>query len=117
MNESNALKWLAMALGKAGMPTQTVIARVVGVDQPLVSRARRGDLKRITPRVRRLCEYAERKAGEIDQLHRSQVRRAERRPSLALEAMTDCRDYLKDGCDPVLLRDQLKVLRRAQGRP
>lgn len=116
MSESDLLDRLAAALRKAGMPTQSAISRVVGVDQPLVSRASRGELKRVTERVRRLCEYAERKAGEIDGLSAARARRARRRPSLALEAMSDCRDYLKDGCDPVVLREQLKVLRRAQGR-
>jgi hypothetical protein len=116
MSDLDQLSRLAEMLKKPGMPKQTAISREVGVDQPLVSRARRGGLKRITDRVRRLCEYAEKKAHEIDQLQVGRARRARRHPSLALEAMFDCRAYLRDGCDPVVLREQLKILRRAQGR-
>lgn len=117
MDESNLLDRLAKALRMAGMPTQTAISRAVGVDQPLVSRARRGELKRATQRVRALCEYAERKAAELEELDVDRARRAKRKPSLAREVLKDCRHYLSDGCDPAVLRDQLKVLRRAQGRP
>ncbi len=116
MEESDLLDRLSNALRKAGMPTQTAISRAVGVDQPLVSRARRGELKRVTDRVRKLCEYAERKAEEIDALEVVRARRTRKRPSLAREVLKDCRHYLSDGCDPAVLRDQLKVLRRAQGR-
>ncbi|UAJ10620.1 hypothetical protein [Polymorphobacter megasporae] len=96
------------------MPTQATIAREAGVDQPLVSRAGRGELRRLTDRVRRLCEYAENKAQIIDSGAVARTRRAGRRPSLALEALMDCRNYLKEGFDPTVLREQLKVLRRAQ---
>ena len=115
MNDTELLQRLAATLNLAGMPTQTAISREVGVDQPLVSRARRGQLKRVTPRVRRLCEYAESKADEIGRLKRRRHERAKRRPSLVQEVLTDCRAYLRDGCDPIILRDQLAVLRRAQG--
>lgn len=98
------------------MPTQTYISRAVGVDQPLVSRASRGELKRVTKRVRLLYDYALRKVDEIDALAVDRVRRAKKHPSLASEALKDCRHYLSDGCDPALLRDQIRVLRRAQGR-
>ena len=116
MDESNLLDRLAMALQTAGMPTQIAIARAVGVDQPLVSRARRGELKRVTTRVRALCEYAERRAAEINELEVERARRVKRKPSLAHDVLKDCRHYLSDGCDPAVLRDQLRVLRRAQGR-
>lgn len=116
MDESTLLDRLAKALQTAGMPTQTMISRAVGVDQPLVSRASRGQLKRVTKRVLRLCEYALEKAGQIDALSANRAR-AKRRPSLASEVLKDCRHYLSDGCDPAILRDQLRVLRRAQGRP
>lgn len=116
MDESDTLDRLAKALQTAGMPTQTAISRAVGVDQPLVSRARRGELKRVTKRVRALCEYAERRAAEIDDLEVVRTRRAKRKPSLAREVLKDCRHYLSDGCDPAVLRDQLRILRRAQGR-
>lgn len=115
MDESNPLDRLAKTLQVSGMPTQIAISRAVGVHQSLVSRASRGELKRFTDKVRRLCEYAERKAAEIDVLAVNRARRSKRQPSLAREVLQDCRHYLKDGCDPAVLRDQLKVLRRAQG--
>lgn len=115
MDDSDLLRRLSVALNLVGMPTQMAISRELGVDQPLVSRARRGQLRRVTPRVRNLCEYADRKASEIGRLKHGRDEHTKRYPTLAQEVLTDCRAYLDEGCDPLVLRDQLKVLRRAQG--
>lgn len=116
MDDSELLDGLAKALRTAGMPTQTAISHAVGVDQPLVSRARRGELKRVTARVLKLCEYADRKAAALKEIKVSRARQAKLKPTLAREVLKDCQHYLNDGYDPTILKDQLRVLRRAQGR-
>lgn len=117
MSKSDLLTRLAAILHKPGMPTQSAISHAIGVDQPMVSRARNGELKRVTKRVRRLYEYADRKAAELDALTSATATRVGKRPSFTTEVLKDCKDYLRDGYDPAILRDQLKVLRRAQGSP
>lgn len=116
MEDSNRLFRLAEILNLVGMPTQTTIARGANVHQSLVSRAKRGLLKRLTPKVGELCDYAESRAAQIERFRAERQERRERRPALAEDVLSDCRRYLDEGCDPVVLRDQLNVLRRAQGQ-
>ncbi|MCR5876590.1 helix-turn-helix domain-containing protein [Phenylobacterium sp. J426] len=40
--------------------TQETIAQRTRLDQPVVSRAKHGTLRRVTPRIERLCDYVDR---------------------------------------------------------
>jgi hypothetical protein len=117
------LKALAATLATPGMPSQTMLATAVGVDQPLVSRALNGDLRRVTPRVRRLADYANMRATQLRGSVTSDPARSgmasgpsDQVSSMALKALDECRAYLADGCDPMALRDQIAILRRLQRR-
>lgn len=118
-------------LASSQMPVQQRVAKDVGVAQSLVSRARSGRLRRITPKVRRLIEYAttrvesERLAevvakdldAETHASFSSEEAPPERRASsnrYRKEAIEGVKAYLKDGYDPRLIVEQLAVLRRAQ---
>lgn len=114
MQDSTRLKRLSGMLEMREMPPQQVIAREVGVNQSLVSRAKTGQLKRMTGHARALCEYAEAKAAQIAALRKARSGRTHGGPTLAEDVLVDCQRYLDDGCDPLVLRDQLGVLRRAQ---
>lgn len=115
MQDSTRLKKLSSALKMREMPSQQAIARDVGVNQSLVSRAKTGKLKRMTGCARALCEYAEAKAAQVEALRKARAGRTHGGPTLADDVLVDCQRYLDDGCDPLVLRDQLGVLRRAQG--
>lgn len=81
--------------------TQELIAKEAELDQPVVSRAKNGELKRVTPRVRKLCVYVERELGDITV------------PTSILKAT---RAYLSSGGDPDLLCESINLL-VAAGRP
>lgn len=122
-------------LASAQLPVQERIAEDLGVDQPFISNARNGRLKRITPRVVRLHEYATMRiaaaaaaqaaADEIDAEvapafpSSSSKPIAGNTPSSAVrryddDALAGVKAYLKDGYDARLIVEQLAVLRRAQ---
>lgn len=129
------LKELAVMLASPQLPVQERIAKDLGVDQPFVSNARNGKLKRVTPRVIRLREYASMRidaaaaaksaAEEIDAEVESTSSTARRRPESRVpsssavrryddDAIAGVKAYLQDGYDARLIVEQLAVLRRAQ---
>ncbi len=117
------LKALAATLATPGMPSQAALATTVGVDQPLVSRALNGDLRRVTPRVRRLADYANMRAAQLRESTTSDPSRSgttggpsDQVSRMALKVLDECRAYLADGYDPMALRDQIAILRRLQRR-
>lgn len=142
---SNAgiLRELRELLASDQLPVQQEIARVAGVHQSLVSRAQNGQLKRRTPKVDMLLEYARSHAGaaaaavaaaaaldqesgkldppdsSADDTGNEGKRRKAPPGSTAAEAYRrQARDgietYLNEGYDPRLVVEQLAVLRRAQ---
>lgn len=114
MDHQSLLKDLAKRLMTPGLPSQVEIGRGAGVDQPLVSRARKGQLIRYTDRVKRLDEYVTMRVAMLP--HPSSNRpRGRRNAGVAVdrEVMDRCRDFLAGGGDPNLLLDQLALLRRA----
>jgi hypothetical protein len=123
MDDRAFLDQLARTLATPGMPTQAALANAVGVDQPLVSRAKKGKLLRVTPRVAKLAEYASMRAKQMSP---QKTATGESAPLTALrekypptsrlgeKVLDECRAYLSEGCDPVVLRDQIALLRRAQ---
>ena len=135
----NILRDLANMLRNPQIPVQARVAADLGVDQPFISNARNGRLKRITPRVRRLFEYASMrvnaaKAGmaaaeEIDaavaagspKRRQSDSRLGSRLSNPGGEAkrydedaLAGIKAYLDDGYDARLIVEQIAVLRRAQ---
>lgn len=137
------LRDLAKMLGSPQIPVQARVAADLGVDQPFVSNARNGRLKRVTPRVRRLIEYATMRvdgakagkaaADEIDAEVESVTLGSARLPNSGPrsegtspvggatdarrydeDALAGVKAYLDDGYDPRLIVEQLAVLRRAQ---
>lgn len=120
MDDATFLKELAATLSAPGMPSQTALAKAVGVDQPLISRALSGSLRRVTPRVRRLSDYATMRAGQLNETanelehSRSKIDLSCLASKNALRALDECRAYLADGCDAMALRDQIAFLRRLQ---
>lgn len=134
---SNFLAELAELLQSPLLPVQSTIAKEIGEDQPFVSNAGRGILKRVTKRVTKLYEYASsrieaeeraRKAARSvdDEVGRTVGKAAivnrkaaggemaDAGESTSDEAMSDLKAYLDDGYDPRLIVEQLVVLRRAQ---
>lgn len=137
------LRELADMLRSPQIPVQSRVATDLQVDQPFISNARNGRLKRVTPRVRRLFEYASIRvegartgkaaADEIDaevgvtlnrvasprtgsaenRVKPADDAKSERKPYVE-DAMAGLRAYLDDGYDPRLIVEQLAVLRRAQ---
>jgi predicted XRE-type DNA-binding protein len=134
---------LEMLLASDQLPVQEEVAEAAGVHQSLVSRARNGQLKRITGKVEALLEYARSrvdaeqvaaaaaKAIEVDlaKVPESSVaddepvtgtrRSARRRVDAAVDgyrrqARDGVETYLNEGYDPRLIVEQLVVLRRAQ---
>lgn len=126
MTRKQKIKWLnerklerlAKQLKLDHLPSQETIAMAVGVDQPLVSRARNGELRRMTDRVERLAKYVNMR---IIRLRRAKPlaqpvnpSKDEPRRKVELEALATCQEYLEQGCDPKVLIDQVGLLRRAQ---
>ena len=93
-----------------------------GVDQGLVSRARNGGLKRITPRVARLFKTVGEQVDTLSKLTETISDAALAKAIGHGEAterhavLKQIERYLSDGLDGQLLLQQLAVLRRAQGR-
>jgi transcriptional regulator with XRE-family HTH domain len=137
------LKVLTDRLTVVGMPTQAVIARESGVSQSTVSRASQGLIKTPSDGARRLWTYtssrleviastpAGRAEQALDRIPKSRRKRQRRRqpdqkhgsdmttlsaPELRELAVAGLQDYLADAFDPLLIIEQLSVLRRAQDR-
>lgn len=112
------LERLAKQLKSDHLPSQEAIASAVGVDQPLVSRARNGELRRLTSRVERLAKYVNMRIIRLrgSRLSAGPVDPQEIKPKhmVELEALATCQEYLRQGCDPKVLIDQVGLLRRAQ---
>lgn len=127
MSDLDDLEDLKRRLMTPGLPTQTALAKGAGVDQALVSRARNGQLKRVTDRVRELSNYVDQRiatmriAASLPSPTRSTGRRRVKVPRETKLVLRRCREYLDDGHDPKVLLDQLEILRRIQspavGRP
>ena len=61
IDDQAVLKDLAQrltAIVDGGIETESEIARKTGVDQPTISNAKHGKLKRVTPRIEPLIDYA-----------------------------------------------------------
>lgn len=127
------LRALAEMLKSSAVPNQMAIAKAIGCDQPFISRARAGKIRRITPRVEKLWRYAETRIASMqsNQFSRSggsaESARLMRRSRVSSsgddaaakaleEARTSFQQYLDDGYDPRLIVDQINVLRQAQRR-
>jgi transcriptional regulator with XRE-family HTH domain len=138
-NDQFNLATLAKRLVLEGMPVQTIIANEAGVSQSTVSRAVQGKIKTSSDGARRLWEYAAGRMGVLqitsEQLDRTRVSRPNRsgrrarnplrdrsaasqapqdRQRLADAAIAGLRDYLDDAFDPLLVIEQISMLRRAQ---
>lgn len=106
-----------------GLPGQSVIATAADVDQGLVSRARTGALRRLTPRVARLLQQVEKQVDDLGVLADAITDVALAKPITEMASdkhrqavWTQVERYLADGLDGQLLIQQLAVLRRAQRR-
>lgn len=120
---------LRTRLNDRALPPQEVIASAIDTDQPFISRAKSGSLKRVTARVRRLDAYLSRHASLSANLvkpgntvrgsapNRSKKhQRAKHRPDEgeARLARKSCEAYLSEGYNPRVLIDQIDLLRQAQ---
>jgi hypothetical protein len=129
MTEDQILDELAKMLASPQIPVQKQVAADLGVDQPFISNARLGKLRRVTGRVINLFEYASARveagraaeaaaAGLEAELGSGEPapRRRSRRKAAPYEAdaLAGVKAYLRDGYDPRLIVEQLAVLRRAQ---
>lgn len=117
--------WLRLQklLAHPALPSQSAIARDLGTDQGFVSHAANGNLDRITDRVRRLRSYATKQIKAyrdrdpaIADAHVSPPRSSpsSSSPGPGDAAIEACRRYVSDGYDPMVLVDQVGILRRAQ---
>jgi hypothetical protein len=139
-DEELDMKALADRLVTEGMPVQTVIADEAGVSQSTVSRAIQCKIKTCSKGARKLWQYTTRRMAVLRtvsplELSRRSPRRRERqrapnpprrrpapmsrdltgdREALAEVAIKGLRDYLDDSFDPLLIIEQLAMLRRAQ---
>ena len=122
---------LQTRLKDRALPPQDVIASAIDTDQPFISRAKSGSLKRVTARVRRLDAYLSRHASTSANLaatdvtvsgsikNRSETRRRTKRQREEREATLarkSCDAYLSEGYNPRVLIDQIDLLRQAQSR-
>lgn len=125
------LALLRRRLNDRALPPQEVIASAIDTDQPFISRAKSGSLKRVTARVRRLDAYLSRHASRSANLavtddtvsgsvkNRSGTRRRTKRERDEREvklARKSCEAYLSEGYNPRVLIDQIDLLRQAQSR-
>jgi hypothetical protein len=127
------LATLADMLRSEAIPSQLAVAKAIGCDQPFISRARAGKIRRVTPRVEKLWSYAKTRIASMQtaplltsggpdepprQAKRSYASRNLEDAAVAAlqEAKTSFQQYLDDGYDPRLIVDQINVLRRAQSR-
>ena len=143
-DESLNLEALSLRLALEGMPVQAVIAAEAGVSQSTVSRALRRQIKQHSKGAIRLWNYTiermtilargglptgdERPLRKTSAPKRSRAARvprrradrtlvyanAEDRDRLAKVARRGLDDYLADAFDPLLVIEQLAMLRRAQ---
>ena len=114
MDDRVLLKELAKRLATPGLPSQVEIGRGAGVDQPLVSRARSGQLLRYTDRVERLDQYVTMRIRMLPtQSTKPPPIKSVQARGVDREVMDRCRAFLAGGGDPNLLLDQLALLRRA----
>lgn len=122
--QSIYLQRLATLLKNDLLPVQSEIAREIEEDQPFVSKAECGMLRRVTDRVVKLYEYA---SSRVDAEARAKVASASADveaeggsstspviDAIRADAIKDLNAYLDDGYDPRLIVEQLVVLRRAQ---
>jgi hypothetical protein len=136
MEENEAVEILNRVrarLADRALPRQEVIAEAIEVDQPFISRAKRGSLKRVTPRVRRLDAYLSRhaalcaNAGEraeagdrdgVPRRRRSALKgvKPKREVRDTKLAKRSCEAYLADGYNARVLINQIDLLRRAQSK-
>lgn len=110
MTHSLYFRRLRALLSEPEIPSQTQIANELMTDQPFVSRAMSGDLKRITKRVVMLRRYAIMRIRN----DRSMPSVGKAAPLLSQAAMNACLQYLDEGLDARVLVDQIGLLRRAQ---
>jgi len=139
-DEELDLRALAERLVTEGMPVQTVIADEAGVSQSTVSRAIQGKIKTNSKGAGKLWDYTSARMAILEtscatdsssraprrrELHRTHnpSRRGPSTPNrtlprdregLAEVAIKGLRDYLDDSFDPMLIIEQLAMLRRAQ---
>lgn len=144
VGEEIDLKVLAHRLTIVGMPTQAVIARETGVSQSTVSRASQGLIKTASDGARRLWAYSSGRLEVVASTPMARAEQATGRtaiklrrkprgrrqpdgvavaeiaglstPELRALAIAGLKDYLADSFDPLLVIEQLSVLRRAQDR-
>ncbi len=134
---------LKLLLASDQLPVQIEVARAAGVHQSLVSRARNGQLKRVTVKVEALLDYARLRVGAEESAaiaanavdaevaipseqsdadgqrstptgHPSRRRVDPEVEGYRRQARDGVETYLNDGYDPRLIVEQLAVLRRAQ---
>lgn len=134
---------LQALLASDQLPVQEKVAEATGVHQSLVSRARNGQLRRMTDKVEALLEYARSRVGDeeravaaaeevdADLVAEPEPRLAADRPvspasrsarhqsdpaaeGYRRQARDGVETYLDEGYDPRLIVEQLAVLRRAQ---
>lgn len=122
--EQFGLRKLAETLRARPMGTQQRIAALAGVDQSLVSRARAGQLRRITPKVVRLIEYVNKHVDAVSEVALSAPMRGRRAsrprpvdPESVAVALRKVEQYIADGYDVGLVVSQLDLLASAQRAP
>jgi hypothetical protein len=91
---------LSRLLKSRSLPSQSEIAKEINTDQGFITHAKRGDLRRVTPRVRRLYSYVS--------------MRLVKEPVPASVAR-GVKAYLSGGGDPALLLQQIEILSAAHG--
>lgn len=124
MTDRERLELLSKSLATPGLPSQQAMAKAANVDQPLVSRARNDELKRVTQRVERLEDYVNMRLASLSAsaADGADGGAAKRDRNMARSmALAECSQYLDDGYDVEILQQQIAILRRAQhprsGRP
>lgn len=129
------LSALRKRLTDRALPIQEVIAAAIDVDQPFISRAKRGHLSRITPKVIKLdaylCERAAlakgttSKTGRTGSMPPKRGRKSGNRQRAKVQqtdqatvklARRSCEAYLDEGYSPRVLIDQIAILREAQAK-
>ena len=95
------LRELQQLLQDPTLPDQKALAAAVGVDQPFVSNAKNGRLRRVTKRVEKLRAYLDMRVRGVTPPH---------------AVARSVRAYLRAGGDPDLLIQQVQLLSAAQAR-
>jgi hypothetical protein len=81
--------------------TQISVSQAISVDQPIISRAKNGTLKRVTPRVRRLYVY---------------VKNELRGVVVPDEVVAAAKAYVATGADPAVLVQSIDLLTASANR-